>query len=51
MRFGEFDPVAAEGGSAAIENLSAAADSGKSTFVSREVAKSDLPLTDYPLPR
>ena len=43
VRTTAFDPVAAEGGSAAIENLSATADSGKSTFVSREVAKSDRP--------
>lgn len=43
VRTTAFDPVAAEGGSAAIENLTAAADSGKSTFVSREVAKSDRP--------
>ncbi|MCR2745592.1 electron transfer flavoprotein subunit alpha/FixB family protein [Limnobacter parvus] len=43
VRTTAFDPVATEGGSAAIENLSAAADSGKSTFVSREVAKSDRP--------
>lgn len=43
VRTTAFDPVAAEGGSAAIENLSAAADSGKSTFVNREVAKSDRP--------
>ncbi|BET26889.1 electron transfer flavoprotein alpha subunit apoprotein [Limnobacter thiooxidans] len=43
VRTTAFDPVAAEGGSAAIENLSAAPDSGKSTFVSREVAKSDRP--------
>jgi len=34
---------AATGGSAAIENVAAVADSGKSTFVSREVAKSDRP--------
>jgi electron transfer flavoprotein alpha subunit len=34
---------AASGGSAAIENVAAVADSGKSTFVSREVAKSDRP--------
>ena len=38
-----FDPAAAEGGSAAIESVSAVADSGLSTFVSREVAKSDRP--------
>ena len=43
VRTTAFDPVATEGGSAAIENLSAVADSGKSTFVSREVAKSDRP--------
>ena len=35
--------AAAEGGSAAIENVSAVADSGKSTFVGRELAKSDRP--------
>jgi len=38
-----FDAVAAQGGSAAVENLTAVADSGLSTFVSREVAKSDRP--------
>lgn len=43
VRTTAFDPVAAEGGTAAIENLTAASDSGKSTFVSREVAKSDRP--------
>jgi len=37
-----FDAAAA-GGSAAIENITAVADSGKSSFVSREVAKSDRP--------
>lgn len=35
--------AAAEGGSAAIENVSAVADSGKSSFVGRELAKSDRP--------
>jgi electron transfer flavoprotein alpha subunit len=35
--------VAAAGGSAAIENIAAVADSGKSAFVGREVAKSDRP--------
>ncbi len=35
--------VAATGGSATIEKLTAVADSGKSAFVSREVAKSDRP--------
>lgn len=43
VRTTAFDPVAAEGGSAAVESLAATADSGKSTFVSREVAKSDRP--------
>ena len=43
VRTTAFDPVAAEGGSAAIDSLSAVADSGKSSFVSREVAKSDRP--------
>jgi len=38
-----FDPAAATGGSAAIETLAAAADSGKSAFVGREVTKSDRP--------
>ncbi len=37
-----FDAAAA-GGSAAIEQVSAVADSGKSTFVGRELAKSDRP--------
>lgn len=35
--------AASNGGSAAIENVAAVADSGKSKFVSREVAKSDRP--------
>lgn len=35
--------AAATGGSAAVEMLTAVADSGKSSFVSREVAKSDRP--------
>ncbi|AOI63087.1 electron transfer flavoprotein subunit beta [Burkholderia territorii] len=38
-----FDPVAAEGGSAAVETIEAAADAGKSQFVSREVTKLDRP--------
>ncbi|EOA05655.1 MULTISPECIES: electron transfer flavoprotein subunit alpha/FixB family protein [Herbaspirillum] len=37
-----FDP-AAQGGSAAVESIAAVADSGKSSFVGREVAKSDRP--------
>src|SRR5690554_1204511 len=38
-----FDAVAAEGGSAAIESLSQAEDTGLSRFVSEEMAKSDRP--------
>jgi electron transfer flavoprotein alpha subunit len=38
-----FDPIAAEGGSAAVEKIDAAADSGLSQFVSREVTKLDRP--------
>jgi electron transfer flavoprotein alpha subunit len=38
-----FDAAAATGGSAAVETLAAVADSGLSSFVGREVAKSDRP--------
>ncbi|RTL36912.1 MAG: electron transfer flavoprotein subunit alpha/FixB family protein [Burkholderiales bacterium] len=38
-----FDPAAASGGAAAVESAAAAADSGKSSFVGREVTKSDRP--------
>ncbi|MYM32176.1 electron transfer flavoprotein subunit alpha/FixB family protein [Duganella sp. CY15W] len=38
-----FDAAAATGGSAATETVAAVADSGKSSFVGREVAKSDRP--------
>ena len=38
-----FDAAAATGGSAAVETVAAVADSGKSAFVSLEVAKSDRP--------
>jgi electron transfer flavoprotein alpha subunit len=38
-----FDAAAATGGSAATESVAAAADSGKSAFVGREVTKSDRP--------
>jgi electron transfer flavoprotein alpha subunit len=38
-----FDPAAATGGSAAVESVTAVADSGKSAFVSKEIAKSDRP--------
>jgi electron transfer flavoprotein alpha subunit len=43
VRLTGFDPVAAEGGSAAVEKIAAAADSGLSQFVSREVTKLDRP--------
>jgi electron transfer flavoprotein alpha subunit len=38
-----FDPVAAEGGSASVEKIEAAADAGISEFVSRELTKLDRP--------
>jgi electron transfer flavoprotein alpha subunit len=38
-----FDPAPATGGSAAIDVVAAAADSGKSTFVGSEIAKLDRP--------
>lgn len=38
-----FDAVAAEGGSASIENLAATADAGLSSFVSEELATSERP--------
>ena len=38
-----FDPVAATGGSAAIEAPAGIADSGKSTFLGSEIAKNDRP--------
>jgi electron transfer flavoprotein alpha subunit len=38
-----FDPVAAEGGSAAIEAVAVGGDAGKSAFVGEELAKSDRP--------
>ncbi|WP_150305829.1 electron transfer flavoprotein subunit alpha/FixB family protein [Pseudomonas saliphila] len=38
-----FDPVAAEGGSASVENLDVAQDAGVSSFVGEELAKSDRP--------
>ncbi|KND59450.1 Electron transfer flavoprotein, alpha subunit [Candidatus Burkholderia verschuerenii] len=38
-----FDSVAAEGGSASVEKIEAAADAGISSFVSREVTKLDRP--------
>ena len=38
-----FDPAQASGGSAAVETANAVADSGKSSFVGSEIAKSDRP--------
>lgn len=38
-----FDAVAAEGGNAAVEDISVSGDSGLSSFVSAEVSKSDRP--------
>ncbi|QEI05463.1 electron transfer flavoprotein subunit alpha/FixB family protein [Pigmentiphaga aceris] len=43
VRATAFDAVAATGGSAAVENVDAVGDSGKSRFVGREVATSDRP--------
>lgn len=43
VRTTAFDAVAAEGGSATVESIDAVADSGKSSFIGREVAKSDRP--------
>jgi electron transfer flavoprotein alpha subunit len=38
-----FDPVAATGGSAAVETVASATDAGTSKFVGEELAKSDRP--------
>lgn len=38
-----FDPVAAEGGSAAVEAVGSAQNAGNSAFVGEEIAKSDRP--------
>jgi electron transfer flavoprotein alpha subunit len=38
-----FDAAPATGGSAAIENVAAVGDSGKASFIGRELAKSDRP--------
>ena len=43
VRTTAFDPAPVSGGSAAVESASAAADSGKSSFVGQELAKSDRP--------
>jgi electron transfer flavoprotein alpha subunit len=38
-----FDPASATGGSATVETVTGVADSGKSTFVGNEIAKSERP--------
>jgi electron transfer flavoprotein alpha subunit len=43
VRTTAFDPAAATGGSAAVETVNAVGDSGKSSFVGSEIAKSDRP--------
>lgn len=43
VRTASFDAASAEGGTAAVEKIVAAADVGISSFVSRELAKSDRP--------
>jgi electron transfer flavoprotein alpha subunit len=43
VRTTAFDPAAATGGSASVESASGVADSGKSSFVGQEIAKSDRP--------
>ncbi len=43
VRTTAFDPAAATGGSAVVESLIAVADTGASTFVGSEIAKSDRP--------
>ena len=43
VRTTAFDPAAATGGSAVVESLIAVADTGASTFLGSEIAKSDRP--------
>jgi len=43
VRTTAFDPVAAEGGSASVENIDGSADSGLSQFVGEDLTKSDRP--------
>ncbi|MFW8566773.1 electron transfer flavoprotein subunit alpha/FixB family protein [Orrella sp. 11846] len=43
VRTTSFDAAQAEGGSAEVQSVDAVADSGKSKFVGREIAKSDRP--------
>jgi len=50
VRATAFDPVAAEGGSAAVEAVDAVHDAGVSSFVGEELAQSDRPeLTAAPV--
>jgi electron transfer flavoprotein alpha subunit len=43
VRTTAFDAASATGGSAAVESVAVAPDAGKSTFLSREIAKSERP--------
>lgn len=43
VRTTAFDPAATSGGSGAVESANGVADSGKSSFVGQEIAKSDRP--------
>lgn len=43
VRTTAFDPVTASGGSAVVESVAAVADSGKASFVQREIVKLDRP--------
>ena len=43
VRSTAFDPVAAEGGSAAVENVGAQGDSGLTSYVGSEISKSERP--------
>ncbi|HEX7638914.1 MAG TPA: electron transfer flavoprotein subunit alpha/FixB family protein [Burkholderiaceae bacterium] len=43
VRTTAFDPAAATGGSAAVESVAPVGDSGKSSFVGKEIARSDRP--------
>jgi electron transfer flavoprotein alpha subunit len=43
VRLTAFDPAAAEGGTAAVENIASAGDTGLSSFISQELTKSERP--------
>ncbi|MDE1895840.1 MAG: FAD-binding protein [Rhodospirillales bacterium] len=43
VRAASFDPVAAEGGTAAIENVATTANDGKSAYLGEELSKSERP--------